>query len=201
MIMIIVVLLRIIIHWNWFVYKVCYTTSEQWWYLNTTHSKHLEHWSRKNAPARQSEQTSIVGAIKIETLSVIGKKAGTARPALLKMNEAGNSFRKFRGGQVPKTQKWMHRVSNIETMLKCKTNRWRLVYLTWNIIIFQDNNSDLHGFRTGFTRWELYILTTILLYLVSVQVRYNLIWRFKVMPLDPTNSNIRIHPRKSDTKA
>ena len=46
-----------------------------------------------------------------------GEKADTARPALLKMNEAGNSFRKLLGGLVTKTQKLMYRVSNSKTML------------------------------------------------------------------------------------
>ena len=64
-----------------------------------------------------------------------GEKADTARPALLKMNKAGNSFRKLCGGLVTKTQKLMYRLSNSKTMLKCKTNSRRLVYLTWNYYV------------------------------------------------------------------
>ena len=64
-----------------------------------------------------------------------GEKADTARPALSKMNEAGNSFRKLLGGLVTKTQKLMYRVSNSKTMLKCKTDSRRLVYLNWNYYI------------------------------------------------------------------
>lgn len=37
-----------------------------------------------------------------------------------------------------------------ETMLKCKTKRWRLVYLTWNVIVYQDFNTDPHEYRSGF---------------------------------------------------
>ena len=37
----------------------------------------------------------------------------------------GNSISKLCTGQATKTQKWMHSVSNSETMLKCRTKRWR----------------------------------------------------------------------------
>ena len=40
----------------------------------------------------------------------------------------------------------MYSVFNSETMLKGKTNRWKLVYLTWNIVIYQDFNTDPHEY-------------------------------------------------------
>ena len=36
-------------------------------------------------------------------------------------------------------------------MLKCKANKWGLVYLTWNTVMLQDNNFDSHGNETKFT--------------------------------------------------
>ena len=50
--------------------------------------------------------------------------------------------------QGTKTQKSMCNVSNNEKMLKCKTNRWRLVHLIWKIFVYKDNNANVHGYQT-----------------------------------------------------
>ena len=44
----------------------------------------------------------------------------------------------------------MFSVSNSETMLKRKTNRWKLAYLTWNIVVYHDNKFAADVYRIGF---------------------------------------------------
>ena len=64
---------------------------------------------------------------------------------------AGISISKLCAGQATKTQKWMYSVPNSETMLKCKINRWRPIYLTWSIGSYQNNHFNFHAFRTKIT--------------------------------------------------
>ena len=45
----------------------------------------------------------------------------------------------------------MYGVCDSQALLKCKTNRWGLVYLTWNTMIYQYNNFGLYDNQTEFT--------------------------------------------------
>ena len=51
------------------------------------------------------------------------------------MNQADNSTSELRqlGG-----------LSTEINVLECKANRWKLVYLTWNTVMYQDSNSASH---------------------------------------------------------
>ena len=59
----------------------------------------------------------------------------------------------------------------------------------WNKQMEADSDSNLRGMESDSVWWEPYILYTTLLYC-----------KFKVVSLDPTNSNKGIHPRKLDIK-
>ena len=68
---------------------------------------------------------------------------------LLKMNFEDNLISNCASARRINTrQKWMS-VSNRETMLKCKTNRWEMVYLTPNFVLYQGYNFVYHEFRSG----------------------------------------------------
>ena len=55
----------------------------------------------------------------------------------------------------------IYNVFNSETMLKCKTNKWRLAYPNWNITRYLDYGSDDHGSKTSFDfALMIFLLTT-----------------------------------------
>ena len=55
----------------------------------------------------------------------------------------------------------IYNVFNSETMLKCKTNKWRLAYPNWNITRYLDYGSDNHESKTSFGfALMIFLLTT-----------------------------------------
>ena len=117
-----------------YVHKVWYIIKEWRPYSNTTSNKYSEHLSRKNIRSRRLRLTSKVGKIKNESLRVT---------ALII---------KVCSDQPTKTQKWMCCVSNNKNMLKHKTNTWKLLCLTWSIVIYHDNNSNPNQY------WNTFVL-------------------------------------------
>ena len=80
----------IIICSRWYVHKVWYKMNKRRRYSNTRLNRHSQHWSRKNAPARRSRQTSNVSAIKNETFSASEQEARTVWSTLDKTIQSAN---------------------------------------------------------------------------------------------------------------
>ena len=69
-------------------------------------------------------------------------------------NEIGMNYnelgRKFNQANCAPLRRLIHKNGRVvylivKQLLKCNRNRWRLVYLTWNIAIHQDDKSTMHG--------------------------------------------------------
>lgn len=109
------------------------------------------HPSLMNNSDMWPRQTSIVGEIKHETLNASGQKQARCDLHYWKwIWQTTKSANWAPASRLNKRQKWMNvsNSENSETMLKCKTNRWELVFLTWNFVC-QDYNFVYHEFRSG----------------------------------------------------
>ena len=108
-------------------------------YRTQTIFKHkTKHWSKKNAPARWQRLTVMLMQWKMKYSAQLDKKH-PLRDLHTTENKLGRKSSNFAPARWLKCKKWMYKVSNNETILKCKTKRWRLFYVTWNIVIYQDN--------------------------------------------------------------